>query len=156
MFAITFASNIGNSQPLNVGDGKRIDLDGATEIRIDAELGDVVSAQRVGNDLVLIMSDGSEIVIGDFDQSIAERLESRVVFADGAVLTPSADGFVSPAFAESDLLVAGLSASALAMSAGGGDVVAEDAALAKIAAYADNNTQPAPTVQEIILTGMLA
>jgi len=134
-------------------DGSTITLRSPSDIRLDVRREQIASFDQRGADLVITLVDGSQIVIENFYVQGEGGLTSRLVI--------NGEGAIDAAEISSGLLIAGalrLAGVGAALAGGSdGDAALADpaaAALAKIAAYADDQSAPAPTVDDYAAAGV--
>ncbi|XAT57634.1 BapA prefix-like domain-containing protein [Rhodobacteraceae bacterium IMCC1335] len=146
---ITIVSRLTSKQTTFDKGTDRVFLDGPSKVNLGIDRSDIASSVRVGDDLVVTLTNGEQIVVEGFFIADASGAISELVF----------EGLVAPleGVAESGLFAAGLGVLAVGGLAGSGGATASspaDTALALIAAYANDNTQPAPTVQDYADAGV--
>lgn len=149
---IASATNRADGAVTNFEDGtNRIVLDGPADVRLGIPKADIVSTVQVGNDLVVTLVNGEQLVIENFFVADAAGAISQLIAEGGAVAFEGAG---------SGLVAAGLGALALgvvASSTGGSDAPAPTAAeiaLEKINAYDGTDATDMPTLEDYAAAGV--
>lgn len=149
---IASATNRADGAVTNFEDGtNRIVLDGPADVRLGIPKADIVSTVQVGNDLVVTLVNGEQLVIENFFVADAAGAISQLIAEGGAVAFEGAG---------SGLVAAGLGALTLgvvASSTGGSDAPAPTAAeiaLEKINAYDGTDATVAPTLEDYAAAGV--
>ena len=153
MSYITYVTDRATNAQSDAPDSNTISLGGPSDIKLNIKREDIAALEQRGDDLVVTLQDGTELLIEDFYVASESGLPSRLIIDGDVIAAPeiSSGLLIAGVLALGSVVVVGL-----ALGGGGSDNTAADTALAKIEAYnnGDGTTPAALTVADYTAAGI--